>query len=440
MSKAAVILLHVLTATVAARGDVLRPVDAVEQALNHSPQLIVLERMVEEDRASVGAAVRIRNPELRTSLASSELIFPALEGRPYDEIYSDLELGVRWSPPNLGSWAARKASAMRRVDQSEARLRRAALELAARVLTLHAQLLSLDEEIALAETAVELRDQLRQLTAKRVEQLAATGLDQSLAELDYLDAVTELDELKSQRRELFNNLLIEMGSPATREVELSPEGGLPCAPASDGLDDLIARARANQPGLDATRASLAEAEADLTRSYLEIIPWLDFVHFSYELGQGSTAFQLGGGKDAAALRVRMGLRLPLFDWNGAEIDTLKVRRLRFEAEIDAELARLDNRVRRTVQELASRYDLYQRSLDVDEHVVADSLDLIRRALEVGETDLVNMALVQSRTLRARRGRLRAHLRCRETRIELAQITGALLQDVTTWRTAVSAPQ
>jgi len=59
---------------------------------------------------------------------------------------------------------------------------------------------------------------------------------------------------------------------------------------------------------------------------------------------------------------------------------------------------IERRIRRAVAELNDQVALYQRYQTADATVVEASLQQIGRALEAGEADPVQMALVQSRTL------------------------------------------
>jgi hypothetical protein len=49
---------------------------------------------------------------------------------------------------------------------------------------------------------------------------------------------------------------------------------------------------------------------------------------------------------------------------------------------------------------------------------------LNRALDAGEADLLQLALVRARILAARRDRPKAELGCRLTHIELDRLTGA----------------
>jgi len=399
---------------------------AVLLALEHSPELTALDCKLQEDRAGVDAALRLRNPQLRISdLRSSRLIVePYNSGWDAGTAFEDFEVGLRWAPPNLGSWSARRARAERRVDQTAASQRQQQRDLAARVRSQHAALLNLDRQLALATTAVELRDKLRGLIARRLKAQAATALDQSLSELDYLDAVADLEQLGSQRRERYHSFLALLGQAAEADFELSDEDSTPCRLPPDTLQELVARARVGQPRLEMMEARLAEVDAELSRADLELIPWFDYVELSYMIGQGDFLSASHSERNVDTLRLRMGINLPLLDQNQSEREVLRARRSRHQAEQEAALQRLALRVRRALDQLKGQVSLYQRYSEADRDWVDKSLAQIEQALEAGEADLVQLALVQSRTLRARRAWLRTHLRCQEAHIELERLVGS----------------
>jgi outer membrane protein TolC len=79
-------------------------------------------------------------------------------------------------------------------------------------------------------------------------------------------------------------------------------------------------------------------------------------------------------------------------------------------------------VRRAAEELAEKAALFRRLRD-SEPVVDDGLARLQRALDAEETDLLQLATVQTRVLAARRARLRLALDCRLTRVELDRLAG-----------------
>lgn len=426
------LLLPALVIALPALGDELLTVErAVEMALTQSPALEALQHQLDEDRTLIDVANPIPNPQLRISTSSHELILPTIEGRAYSsDPLTNSSVGVRWEPPNPGAWAADRAHAERHVDQSQAELEQARRDLAAQVRLLHATLLNLDEQQRHATTAVELHDKLRTLISRRLEHQAATVLDRNLAELDYSEAIAEREEIESRRSAVYREWLTALGAtPGARFQPVASARSGCQMPAAD-LATLVQRAGDQAPELGALQAEIAEVDADIFGAHLELIPWFDFVQVGYELGEGDTRFALGvNDRDYAAVQFRMSINFPLFDWKQAEVAGLRARRERLEAEQRAAQYNIEGGVRHALEELRGRVALVDRHRTVDTTVVDDSWQQINRALEAGEADLVQMTMLQRRTLAAQRARLRAALRCQESAIELSRLTGdAVLTD------------
>ncbi len=398
------------------RAEPLTEAQAVERALGVSQALKALEARVGEARAQVDAAGRLDNPELRVSKLRSDRLLPAsLGGQDGVEApFEDLTLGLRWSPPNLGAQYARRAQAERRVEVAEAELAEARAELAARVRTLHATVLGLTAQAAQARTALALRAELQALVARRLEQQVATLLDRSLADLDHLDALTAVQEAEGRRRQALHALRVELGLGPTAVVELAAEGAARCELPAQTAPELGERARGGSARLKGFTARKEEVAAERSRLNLELIPWFNHFEFAYVLGPAD-----GPGH----VRARFALSLPLFHWNRPEIRGLDFRRAQIDAEERAALDLLDAQIRQALEDLADQVALVARYRDAAP-LMDDGLAVLRKALEAGQSDLVQLALLQTRTLAARRGQLRAQLQCQLTRIELDRLVGA----------------
>lgn len=428
LATALALLGAVLVGLPAVASEPLTADQAAALALARSPALEVLQDQLVEDQVLVRTANEIANPTLRVASESSELFFPAIEGRPYSaDPVRNTNVALRWSPPNLSAWPTRQARAERHVDQSQAQLQQAQRDLVARVRTLHTTLLNIEQELALEATGLELRDKQRTLITRRLENQAATGLDRNLAELDYSETVLDLQELQSSQRQSYGTLLALLGVSADTQYVLVAGSNDGCTLPRQALPELFAQAHAHNPAFASIQAEIDEVDADIARAYFELIPWFDYVQLGVALGESDTRFAFGTADNKnAALRFGLGIRFPLFNWNQDEIAVLKARRQKLEAQRRATAYDIENRVQRVVEELRGRVFLLQRHGAADQSVVDDSLRQINRALDLGEADPVQMALLQSRTLAARRAYLRASLRCQESVIELERLTGDTL--------------
>ncbi len=388
---------------------------AVQVALDQSATLAAMRAQVQEQRANVELATPVENPDLRISnFRSDRLLSPAFSQAGYvDPPFEDVTFALRWKPPNLTAWSAQRAEAERRVEYAEAELLDARAELAARVRTLHATALGLAAQRALAQGALTRRDELRTLVRRRLEQHAANVLDQSLTDLDYLEALASLQDLESKERLAVHELRLLLGLAPEAPLEL--ESALPaCAAPTRGPEALVAQAQARSAKLRGFGARLAELEAERRGLDLSLLPWPNFLQLGYTLG--------AGGEDQGHFSLRVGVPLPLFDWKRAEVRAVDAQRARVEAEQRAKQEQLASQVRRAAEELAAQAALVQRYREA-EPVLDDGLVRLKRSLEVSEVDLLQIALVQTRVLAARRAGLKAALECRYTQIELDRLTG-----------------
>jgi outer membrane protein TolC len=390
---------------------------AIELALADSAALKALACQVEETRAMVDVDTKLQNPELRlTKLRSDRLVSPALSDEEYREHpFEDVSVGLRWKPPDLGALGAKRAQAERRVDQANAELEKARRELTARVRTLHATVLGLDAQIALARSGLEQRDLLRTLVKRRLDEQAATVLDQSLADVDYLESLSRLQDLESQRRLKLHELLVLVGLPPDAHPELvgDPEG---CEAPSEQVTQLVERAKAGGPWLDGYQARLAEADAERSQLELERIPWIKQVMLSYVVG--------GGESDPGRVELGLAVNLSLLDWNTADVRAVSARRARYEQEYRAEQQELAGELRRGLEEWVEQASVVRRYREA-EPVLADGVARLQKAAAVAETDLLQIAEVQARVLSVKRAHLKAALDCQLTRIEIDRLTGGI---------------
>jgi outer membrane protein TolC len=389
---------------------------AVELAVSHSPALRALASRVDEARAQVDVAGRWANPELRVqNLRSDLLLAPALKGSTYsDHPFGGAKVGLRWFPPELGLRTERRAAAELEVAQSLAQRAQAERDLTARVRGLHATLLSLEKQVELARRALEERDRLRALARRRLDRSAATALEQSSAQLDYLEAANARQELEARRGQALDELRIQLGLPEGEAVELSGEGSGACAPPADSTA-LLEQAARGSARLSEFPARLQAVESAHSHRILQLLPWPDYLQLSYVLPSDKTP---------AYLTLQFGLTLPLLDWKTADRRALGAKRVRIEEERRAEVMELERRVRRAAAEQAEQAELRVRLREA-ESILEGSLQQARRALEAGETtDLAQVSRLETRALAARRASLRAELECRLRQIELERLAGS----------------
>jgi outer membrane protein TolC len=409
-------LAWLVMAAVPAAGAPLTEDQAVELALKNSPQVRFRSHFAEEAEAQTEVGLAWNNPLLRVGgMRYDQLLDPMIDRRSYGEHpFYHTSIGLRWSPPGLGERGARWAEG--RANEADARMELTVTRRDTRALVrkLHAQILSYDAQTALVKDVIEQREKLRQLVKRRLELQAATLLDQSLTEVDYLDARTQLVEIESKRRASYDELLIQLGLPADESIILAPASKDACT-ASEQVATLAERARAANPRLRLLNAQQSAVVAERRRLWLDLVPWFDYLQVAYGFA---------GDNRSSYVAFQFQLTLPILDWKGPHRRALSAREQGLAERIQADNRTLSNLVVRTSAlqaEQAALVARYREAALVVEQGVAN----LRKALEQsGPTNLLEIVQLQARLLATQRSYLRAQLECKLQQIELDRITGS----------------
>ena len=399
----------------AAGGGPLTESDAVGLALQNSPQVKARTDYLDEAQALTEAGLAWNNPQLRMSgLRYDELIDPMIDRRSYGThpLYHG-SLALRWSPPGLGERGARRAEGQANEADTRMDVAVARRDTAALVRKLHAQILSYDAEIALDREVIDQRAKLRGLVKSRLDQQMGTLLDQSLAEVDYLDARTELAGVEVRRRAAYDQLLLQLGLPEGESVTLA--GSEQSCAAAEPSSKLAERARAANPRLRLLEAQDRAVSAERTRRKLELIPWLDYVQVGYGFA---------GDNNPSYVAFQLQLTLPLLDWKGPHRRALTARHEALTERVRAEDRMLSDLVLRASAAQAEQSALVSRYREAAA-TVEGGLAHLREALEKGRvTNLFEVVQLQARLLATKRSFLRAHLECKVQAIELDRLTSS----------------
>ena len=392
----------------------LTEADAVALALHNSPQLKARGHFIDEATALTEVGLAWNNPQLRVQgLRYDELIGPAVDRRSYgDHPFYHTSIALRWSPPGLGERGALRAEGSARETDARMEWAMARRDTTALVRKLHAEILSWDAEIALDREVIEQRTKLRALVQSRVEQHAATLLDQSLADVDYLDARTQLAEVEARRRGAYDELLLQLGLPAGEKVELVSSFSETCTPPEEATT-LAERARAANPRLRILAAEEIAVDAELRRRWLNLVPWFDYAQVGYGMA---------GDNRPSYVAFQFQLMLPIFDWKRPHRRALSARHAALAERAHAEDRMVSDLVLRAAAAQSQQAALVERYREAAS-VVEGGLTRLREALEQGRiTNLFEVVQVQARLLATKRSYLHAQLECRLQQIELDRIT------------------
>jgi outer membrane protein TolC len=391
---------------------------AVELALHNSPQIKYRGHFVDEAEALTDASLAWNNPLLRVGgMRYDQLIDPAVDRRSYgDHPFYHTSVALRWSPPGLGERNARRAEGHAKEADTRMELAIARRETTALVRRLHAQILSYDAQLTLVKDVIGQRDRLRQLVKSRLEQQAATLLDQSLTEVDYLDARTQLTEIEARRRASYDELLLQLGLPAGASIELAPSPDTCAAP--DDATKLAEQAHKANPRLRLLGAQLDAAAAERRQHWLALVPWLDYMQVAYGMA---------GDSSPSYVALQLQLTLPLFDWKGPHRRALSAREQGLAERIQADNRALSDLVLRTTASQAEQAALVGRYRDAATVVERGVANLQKALQQSGPTNLLEIVQLQARLLATQRSYQRAQLECKLQRIELDRLTSSGLE-------------
>jgi outer membrane protein TolC len=245
-----------------------------------------------------------------------------------------------------------------------------------------------------------------------LEQHAATLLDQSLSEIDYLDAKTQLSEVEVRRRAAYDQLLLQLGLPAGSTITLSASKETCTAPAD--ATALVERARAANPRLRLLAAQQNAVGAERHQRWLDLVPWFDYVQVGYGFA---------GNNNPSYIAFQLQLTLPILDWKRPHRRALDAREAALTERLQADNRALSDQVLRTVAALKEQATLTERYREAAS-VVDGGLVHLRQALERGAvTNLFEVVQLQGRLLATQRSYLRAQLECKLQQIELDRLTG-----------------
>lgn len=414
------IALLVLGAAAATGGMSLKESDAVALALQKSPQVKARGHFVDEAVALTEADLSWNNPLLRLGgLRYDQLVDPFIDRRTYGNHPLDhAVMALRWSPPGLGERGALRAEGEAREGDARMELAIARRDTAALVRKLHSEILNLDEQLALVRDVIDQRAKLRSLVKNRIEQQMATKLDQSLTEVDYLDARTELAELEVRRRAAYDQLLVQLGLPVHATIQLEGSQQDFC-PQPKPADEVVARVHAANPRLRLLAAQTRATDAARRRRWLQVVPWLDYVQVGYGFaGDNSSSF----------VAFQLQLVLPLLDLKGPHRRALTARHEALAERMLAEDRLSSDLVLRTTAAQAAQAALVDRYREAAT-VVEDGLSHLRKALESGRiTNLFEIVQLQTRLIETKRSYLRANLECKLQAIELDRMMSSGLEE------------
>ena len=291
-------------------------------ALANSRKLWSLNTNVEMAQYRLNASGWIPNPELRLS---------DINTRYYLEDYREMQMGLRLRIPDLGELAEEKQQARVRLSEEKLDETRYRQQLVAKVRRDIADVVLQDRLAELTENKVQLLDQ----RIKTIEQMTQTGgrsivyftkakMMRAEAKNDFARAIQNQN---AARRQLVKRTDIEMDAQIT---------GTDLPEITQDLDELIALADELRPETELVEQQIKLAESRNKMEWMQLLPWINFVEVSYHREEKHE-------KDWGEFK--MGIELPLFNWNIGNIKATNLAVKKRESKLEAAQETLDEEVR-----------------------------------------------------------------------------------------------
>lgn len=327
---------------------------AIELALIQSRELKSRDTNVQIADYRFHSAGKINNPVFRLSEVSTKY---------YTDEFDELRIGLRWKPPDIGELAEEKQQAQVRLWDRKVTAIRYRHRLVARVRRNYANLLMYDQLAELAQKRVAFENQRIEIIDQMVDLGRRTIVYQTKAKMwlaeSKNDVARTIQSKNLARRKLYKKTGI------TEDVILIEEK-LP--EITQNLEELIAIAFKNRPEIELVqqRIQLAISQKDL--EFYKLLPWFSFIDMSYHKEGGQR-------KDWGELR--LGVNLPIFNWNLGNIKATNLAVKRKEGESDA--------IREAIEdEIEDAYILYKDILLDWKNFSRDANNMISDAKSVVE--------------------------------------------------------
>ena len=379
---------------------------AIETALRENPELNAIREKVKVARARIDGIALLGNPELETEFLGGAHAEQKLE------LTKAFELG--------GQRGHRIRIAKTQLEKVDTELAKASQSVTKSVKIVFYELLLVQEKLKLAKEIVQHNEQMRDIAQTRFETGDISVTQANLANIHLQSALREAVTLESelQLAQLALNGL--MGTPL--EAARIAVGDLGKKASPDTLqkltlDALKTQALAHRNDLKSLQLNAQLTESELRLSKAANIP---------DLSVGALAERSVG---ESAFGVKFSIPLPLFNRNRAEINATK-------AQQQVDTAQINNSEKQIVREVMAAFlslSTTQKMLTFYEgdslKLLNENIKLTRTAYELGETELLEVILMQNEFIKTRFAYLDALAAYHKALAELEAAVGTSLESV-----------
>ena len=301
---------------------------AIELALDRSIELQSLDTNVQIAGYRLESSGSINNPELRLSEISSRYITYR---------FDELRIGLRWRPPKLGELAEERQEARVDVWTRKVRATRFRHDLIAKVRRNYASVIMYDRLADLARKRQDLETERLAIVDRMVELGRRSVVYQTKAKMWHAESRNDYARAIQRQRLARRKLAKRVGlsEDFTLTMEELPEITL-------DIDRLIAIAVENRPEIELVQQRIQLATKQYNFEHRKLIPWPRFIDLSYH--------RLSNREDWGEMRI--GIELPIFNWNRGNIRATNLAVKRKELESEAIREEIEYEVR-------DAYEIYQ---------------------------------------------------------------------------------
>ena len=379
---------------------------AIETALRENPELNVIREKFKVARARIDGIALLGNPEFETEFLGGAHAEQKLE------LTKTFELG--------GQRGHRIRIAKTQLEKVDTEFAKASQSVMKSVKIAFYELLLVQEKLKLAKEIVQHNEQMRDIAQTRFEAGDISVTQANLANIHLQSALREAVTLENelQLAQLALNGL--MGTPL--EAARVAVGDLGEKASPDTLQKLTLDALKTQALAHRNDLKSLQLNAQLTESEFRLAKAANIP----DLSVGALAER---SVDESAFGVKFSIPLPLFNRNRAEINATK-------AQQQVDTAQINNSEKQIVREVIAAFlslSTTQKMLTFYEgdslKLLNENLKLTRTAYELGETELLEVILMQNEFIKTRFAYLDALAAYHKALAELEAAVGTSLESV-----------
>lgn len=379
---------------------------AIETALRENPELNTIREKVKVARARIDGIALLGNPELETEFLGGAHAEQKLE------LTKAFELG--------GQRGHRIRIAKTQLEKVDTELAETSQSVTKSVKIVFYELLLVQEKLKLAKEIVQHNEQMRDIAQTRFETGDISVTQANLANIHLQSALREAVTLESELQLAQLSLNGLMGTPLEAACIAVGDLGEKASPDTLQkltLDALKTQALAHRNDLKSLQLNAQLTESELRLSKAANIP---------DLSVGALAERSVG---ESAFGVKFSIPLPLFNRNRAEINATK-------AQQQVDTAQINNSEKQIVREVMAAFlslSTTQKMLTFYEgdslKLLNENIKLTRTAYELGETELLEVILMQNEFIKTRFAYLDALAAYHKALAELEAAVGTSLESV-----------